>query len=464
MCKGHIFITIQHQLTTFYRTYFVLHSILSSPPDGLSAQKIKEYLAPRQGPLSSVKETFGKPLDASRKKVESGSVTLPDGVVLRVEEGDKEFIFAVSSRFQIDEIQAFIMLRSFLYNQGMPPISDTASTSNMAAELVDAISPFYFSERLHTFRVLIPLFRAKENSEDPLYPVAVEFLPKIIPDGPKFAQSVIDEYLRKIEEKLPEKFNEDPKAATLWAKQTVKEQMVLLEVLFWTMWGYVPCSGPLLESIFSAAYNTNLGTYQTKNTLLLDEESSQLLQDCASVWILITIEVLELESLSEPDTIELSDTPSRPDVYHASPGSLKKLHDLVTANTPSQYSCTYLAWTYVVSRLSARAAEMPEIPASFKSFFDYINPPLTRSYTNDRESIHLQMVGTCLDPDVGLFSLMQTLLTCSPLFVTAVAWRTGSSITDPNAIAYRSVLKGSFSTCFLFASIFNKMQVSLLAS
>lgn len=114
--------------------------------------------------------------------------------MLRVEEGDKEFIFAVSSRFQIDEIQALIMLRSFLYNQGMPSISDTTSTSVMAAELVDAISAFYFSERLHTFRVLIPLFRAKENSEDFLYPVALEFLPKIIPDGPKFAQIVIDEY------------------------------------------------------------------------------------------------------------------------------------------------------------------------------------------------------------------------------------------------------------------------------
>ena len=427
---------------------------MSSPPDGVSLQKIKEYLTPRQGPLSSVKDTFGQPLDASRKKVESGSVTLPDGVVFRVEEGDKEFIFAVSSRFQIDEIQALIILRSFLYNQGMPPISDTTSSSNMAAELVDAISAFYFSERLHTFRVLIPLFRAKENSEDFLHPVALEFLPKIVPDGPKFAQSVIDEYLRKTKEKLPEKLNEDPKGATLWAKQTMKEQLVLLEVLFWTMWGYVPCSGPLVESIFSAVYSTALGTSQINNTLLLDEESVQLSQDCAAIWILITVEVLELESLGEPDTIELSDTPSRPDVCHASPESLKRLHDLVTMNTGSQYSCTYLAWTYVLSRLSAKAAETPDIPASFKSFFDYINPPLTRSYTNDRESIHLQMVKTCLDPDVGLFSLMLTLLTRSPLFVTAVAWKTGSSITDSNAIAYRSVLKGSFPTCtIIFISI-----------
>jgi nuclear pore complex protein Nup188 len=64
-------------------------------------------------------------------------------------------------------------------------------------------------------------------------------------------------------------------------------------------------------------------------------------------------------------------------VYHASPEILKQ-HDLVTMDTGSQYSCTYLAWTYVVSRLSAKATEAPEISESFKPFFDCISPPLNR--------------------------------------------------------------------------------------
>ncbi|KIJ97273.1 hypothetical protein K443DRAFT_105919, partial [Laccaria amethystina LaAM-08-1] len=47
------------------------------------------------------------------------------------------------------------------------------------------------------------------------------------------------------------------------------------------------------------------------------------------------------------------------------------------------------------------------------------------------------------EPEAGLFNLLGSLLTNSPLFVTAVSWRTGSSISDPNAVAFRSVLKGS---------------------
>jgi len=37
-----------------------------------------------------------------------------------------------------------------------------------------------------------------------------------------------------------------------------QEQLVLLEVLFWAMWGFVPCSGSLVVAIFNTAYAMNL--------------------------------------------------------------------------------------------------------------------------------------------------------------------------------------------------------------
>ncbi|KAF8887259.1 hypothetical protein CPB84DRAFT_1837740 [Gymnopilus junonius] len=391
-------------------TYFQLHSILSGHQDGVHPEQIKAYLEPRKAVLSRVTHPFGEPSEASKKAVESGNVTLPDGVALRVEEGDKEFIFAISSKLQIDEIQALIFLRSFLYNQGMPPISDPTSTSVMAAELVEAISPFYYSERLHALRVLIPLFRAKENADDPLYDVATVFLPEIIPDGPKFIEGVISTYLSKSKAKLPEKYREDPRGATSWAKQNVREQLVLLEVLFWAMWGFVPCSGPLVVKIFEAAYNTNLGSTQVNSTLLLDDESVQLQQDCAAIWILVTLEVLELETLSE--------TPSRTDF---------------------QYACTFLAWTYVLSRLHARPQKHLKIMPSLNHSQPFWNTSIPL-----QEPAHVQMAKAALEPEVGLLKLVENLLTNSPVFVTALAWKRGSSVTDPNAIAYRSVMKVAF--------------------
>ncbi|KAH9482136.1 Nucleoporin nup184 [Psilocybe cubensis] len=425
-------------------SYIQLHQYLTTNQDAHRPAKLKEYLKPRHLQFSNVKDPFGKPSAESKKAVDSGSVTLPDGVVLRVENADKRFVYAISSKFNIDEIQALIMLRSYVYNEGMPA-SDDDSEDQMIEQLVEAIGPFYHAERIHLLRTLIPLFRAKENENDALHEVAVYFLPKVVQDGPKFALSLVAQYLEKTKAELPEQFNQEPRSATAWAKQNLREQLVLLEVLFWTMWAYVSCSGPLVVSIFEAAYGTTLGSEQSNSTLLLDEESRQLQDDCAAMWILITIEILELEMIGgDEPVIELSEKPTRTDVYWTSIDSVKRLHNIVSSNTDSRYSCTYLAWTYALARIEEAAFRIINIPEPWRALLAEINPPMHtgRTYVKDWERTWVTMSKTCVQPEVGLLGLLKSLLTKSPLFVTSVAWKTGSSVTDPNAIAYRSVLKG----------------------
>ena len=59
------------------------------------------------------------------------------------------------------------------------------------------------------------------------------------------------------------------------------------------------------------------------------------------------------------------------------------------------------------------------------------------------------MLQRVLDPSVGLLNLLLSLLTTTPLFVTSIAWKTDSSISEPNAVAYRSVVKGTL-CCFSY--------------
>lgn len=361
---------------------------------------------------------------------------MADGVAVRVEDADKDFVFAISKRFLIDEVQSLIILRSFLYNGGLPSTTEPS-------ELVETITPFYYSERLSLFRSLIPMFRSLEDAENPVHQATTKFLPDLIMDHTSFAQSLISEYSRKTQERPPETMHRDPKAATRWAKQNSKEQLVLLEVLFWTMWDFVSCSGPLVENIFKAAYDTRMGAEQTNATLLLDDEATQLRQDCAALWIIIMIEVLELETMGEVGSIEISSDPVRKDIYTASPDSLQRIHELVMSHADSQFVCVYLAWAFVLSRLAAKALELKEIPDSYKAFFESILPALGRSYSKEREPTHVLMSQMCLVPEAGLFSNMSMLLEDSPLFVTAASWKKGSSVTDPNAIAFRSVFKGT---------------------
>ncbi|KAI6146143.1 nucleoporin subcomplex protein binding to Pom34-domain-containing protein [Pisolithus tinctorius] len=420
-------------------TYQQLHSFLSGRLEGGSQEQITQIITPRTAQLRNVSRPYGKPNDASRKAIESGTVTLSDGVKLQVDDVAKEFTTVLSKHFDIDEIHALILLRSFLYNEGLH-LNGFKSDKTLLEELVAAITPFYYSERLFVLRTLIPLFRAQQNAEDPIHVIASENLPKIIPDGRVLAGELIDEYLRKTSEEVPSNLGTDPRAASRWAKQNCKEQLLLLEVIFWAMWGYVSCDGSLVVKLYEAAYDTNLGSSQQNTMLLLDDEGAQILQDSAALWILITIEVLELERIAEPDGVEFSPPPDHASFYVTSVDSVKRIHALVMANTGSQHACAYLAWAFVLSRLHAKAQENKEIPDAYRSFLDSTISPPGRG--KEREPTHALMARTALSSDVGLFNLLLTILTSSPVFVTATAWRTGSTVTDPNAIAFRSVLKG----------------------
>ncbi|KAH0840296.1 hypothetical protein J3R83DRAFT_1305 [Lanmaoa asiatica] len=410
-------------------TYQQLHSFLTGRRDGGSAEQISQKITPRILQIRDVAKPYGKPTPTSRKAVESGTVTLPDECVVQVDDVSKEFAIALSSHFEIDEIQAFILLRSFLYNEGLSISSGSSSDKSLVEELIAAITPFYYSERLFVLRVLIPLFRAQENSADPIHVVATKNLPHILPDGRAFADSLVAEYLRKRQESIPNTFTEDPRAASYWVKQNSREQLAMLEVLFWTMWGYVPCEGELVVKLLEAAYNTNLGSSQQNSTLLLDEEGMQILQDIAGLWMLITIEILELERIAEPDGIEISATPPDKAFYISSPDSLKRIHNLVTSNPGDQHACTYLGWAFVLSRLGAKIADMKEVPDLYRSFYDSTHTHPSRG--KEREPTYVLMGRVALSNEVGLFKLLHNLLTTSPLFVTAVAWKTGSTVTDP---------------------------------
>lgn len=393
----------------------------------------------RSSQLRNISKPYGKPSPTSRKAVEAGLVKLVDGVMFKVDEVEREFTLAISARFEIDEIQAFVLLRLFLYNEGLS--SNGGSTDKgVVDELIAAVTPFYYSERLFLLRVLIPLFRAHENAGDSIHDVATKCLPESIQDGHQFAVDLITEYVYKTEMDIPEIMRADPRVASRWAKQNMKEQLVMLEVLFWTVWGYVPCNGPLVIRIFETAYNTNLGSSQKNATFLLDDEANQLQQDCAALWIVITIEVLELERVAEDGGVELSATPSDKTFYLSSPESLRRIHEIVTSNLSSQHACTHLAWAFVLSRLTSKADQMKEVPESYRGFLDSLHPHHNRS--KEREPSHVLMARAAFSPEAGLFNLLLTLLTTSPLFVTSVAWKTGSTVTDPNAIAFRSVLKG----------------------
>ena len=106
--------------------------------------------------------------------------------------------------------------------------------------------------------------------------------------------------------------------------------------------------------------------------------------------------------------------PLHPEVYYSLPSSLEKLHDIVTTNQSSQRSVTFLAWTYVISRLTLHAEAYSDLPNSFFLVHWFPNRSLSRPYSKEGEPLHVQMVKACLACEYGLLKLLEHLLTQSP--------------------------------------------------
>ncbi|KAI5121186.1 hypothetical protein M0805_005987 [Coniferiporia weirii] len=423
-------------------TYNHVSSLVAGQREGARPDQITKMLEARIDRLQKISEPFGKPSDASKRSIESGSVRLSDGVTITVEEVDKQVVYAISNHFQIDQVDALVLLRSFLYNEGLPETPDSEEAkSSLVDELLVAITPFYFSERLHVARTLIALVKCQQTQHDSFNHSARKLLPKIISDPTSFTTNLISEISRKAKLPIPSYASKDPKMASQWAKQNAKEQLVLVEALFWMLWDYVFCNAPIIVEVFQAAYDADFGYNQENSTSMLDDEGMQIQRDLAALWLLITIEVLNLENLADTE-IDFPVEPSDTGPLHASPLSLLKIHKTVMSQTSPGYVCTMLAWAFYLKTLTEAASRMAERPQAFVPFLREIRASSEVSFKKGEKELHATIVDACLRPESGLFTLLSAVLTQSPLFVPSVAWKTGSAVSDPNDVAYRALLKG----------------------
>ncbi|VDC04141.1 unnamed protein product [Peniophora sp. CBMAI 1063] len=420
-------------------TYKQLHQLYTGTgQESLTAEQAEELLEHRIPALSSLRRPFGKPNAESRKKLESGAFTLRDGVRVQADALAKSSALAISGRFDIDEIEAYVLFRSYVYNEALP--GDLAQDN--ATLFLDQFAPFFHSERRCLHRLYVPFLRVLEDDQLMLYETAMKFIPLMIPDGPAFVQDLVAFSADKAQAPIPDNMSTDPRRASTWAKENVRDQLVLLEVLFWAMWEFVPRRGALVVQIYETAYSTALGSLQQNSTLLLDGESLRLLEDCASMWLLIMLEVLEVEAFLEGRVPTIHTATSETELYISSPDSLKTIHELVISHGDSQYVPVCVAWAVILGYLENSARAMDEIPVPYKPFFDVLDPRTSRGYSKSAEPVHSFILQRCLDPSANFLPTLMALLTQTPLFATSISLDTDSAITHANAIAYRAIIKG----------------------
>lgn len=410
-------------------SYQELHELLSTPTSETSNKHIENVLQARLPQLRRCTDPFGKPSPQSKKSLESGQVKLADGSLTNVSDEEKQESLAISARFQLDEIEALVLLRSCFAH--VDPSSLTSGSNGNAtydAELEGAIEEYYFEQRLHILRVFLPLLAASGDAQHMFHVPASDAKQSIMPDAETFALDLINELERRARQTLPASVVSDPATASRWARQATREQLCLLEVLFAIFWELNPCPPNIVVRVFEVLFSTNLGRLQVNSNYLMDEEGCQLLSDLESFWVLVGLQILALDSVTGEKTMN--------EGLLGDPTALRTLHELIITSfrLQPQHGPLLMAWSVLLSHLTT-SRETEATPSSFTELFEIIVPPAPAV------PFYQQCAEIALSPDIGLFAYISQLL-ASPILSSATAAKKNSAVTTPNALPYRLTIHG----------------------
>ncbi|KAG9017670.1 hypothetical protein FRB90_000315 [Tulasnella sp. 427] len=434
-----------HDLTDF--TFQRLHGVLGHY-EALEIEPLQAALQHRSSLLKQCYEPFPRPSDQSRKSVQSGKVTLRDGAVLEVVDEDKEIAFEISKALNLDEVEALTLLRLFLYSEDIPPAQLSDSS-----RLIDAISDFYYDERLYLIRTVGDLLRVKASAGDNYNTIATEFVQTQFPDQNVFIEKLLQSLAARMTDPVPEYIPKDVKSAAKWAKQNLKEQLCLLEVIFWSAISQTT-NGNFVLQFFQAARQLGLGRNQRWEELLMDEECGQLLNDLEVLFGVTAVQLLELDKLLDEE-LDLELAVKRQRGFLASPKDVEAIHTAVSElPDDQQYAPLILSWGYVVSRIARLPRD--EIPQQFEDFYGVLNPPPARKarfVAGGPLGVAEGVLNRAFE--LGVFGALRR-YTNSPLLSTALAAAVASKLTEPNNAQFRYIIKG------ILMAILDSVQVEYI--
>ncbi|KAL8276623.1 hypothetical protein RQP46_010972 [Phenoliferia psychrophenolica] len=359
------------------------------------------------------------PRDAATKAlVKSGTVELSDGVRERLSPAEEEVVDQVAARFQLDDVEALMAIRAL----------DKGKVEKLVEEDWDTITASVFEERMAVLGIVTLLLRANDEPEHPCYDLAVQVFPSIF--TPELVPSLLGSFVRRTSQPLPDTIRSTPVHALFWAKQLIREQKAILDLVF-LIYYYDSPDAPGVVGLLDAIAATKWGQRQ-ESFGYFDSETKSVVREIGDLLSLLAIESLDLDLAVATDhpvpaPVEAGLAPTS--VYH--PVQLQAISDaietLVQSDGP-RAAPVLLGWAYVLSRVTASLLERG-VPDSYKTI------ATATLRIENAQPLFQAYAAHALAPSSALFATLLALVT-SPLFGSPHA-----AESDPNAFGYASVLR-----------------------
>ncbi|KAG2172240.1 hypothetical protein INT43_004781 [Umbelopsis isabellina] len=356
----------------FTRTYQDLQQLLQRGGDNCSLDRLQTVLEYRLKEYKLGLDAFAPPSPQARSKVKGESPISVDDRTIQLDKEERELVCRLSDQWKLNEIQCASIWDSFkeLNKRLGVSVATDSETFLDNHDAVFQITDYYYNERLAFISSISCLMRLASEDDHPMRNLAqdtVNTLRKDSTDNKPFADRIFEQ-LRDLRTKQPPTWcREVRKGTNWWAKQSLREQRALLEVVF-LCYHYSVCSPDRIPYIINDFKQSDFGRKQA-TSYLFDAEADHLLSSVVDLCLLISVEMLDPASISDQEAAPTK--PSERNLFN-SPQNIMAVNSIAAyLGTNQNHSVFLLAWSTFLTELSYLLEETcPPAYQSVKQMLD----------------------------------------------------------------------------------------------
>ncbi|KAI8141129.1 nucleoporin subcomplex protein binding to Pom34-domain-containing protein [Fennellomyces sp. T-0311] len=422
-------------------TYGKLFDTIERGGDQCSIDQLQTLLAENTKNLSLGLDAFTPPSSSSRSKVTTGSSVSIDGKTIKLDQAEKDFIVKASEALQLNELTCATLWSTYKQEHGIQQISEPQQHS-------ESFTAFYYDDRIYMLQSIASLLRVETQKDHAFVTIASDTIKQLVNDD--FAERLLSQLKKLVRAAVPQQMSTAD--ATEWAKQNLKEQRALLEVLFLVYYSR-PCPPKFALSLLQEFEASSFGMQPTFGYILTGE-GEELRDQVSQLCMLLSVQSLTLGRLRSSPT---NDTLIR------SPSIVAKMSQVARfLGSEQEHSVFLLAWSYVLSVIDSMLSDI-DCPSEYQevqSFIDGTVPVSEINLLTDRP-VRVSRAVTTKNPTTGVTQRIPS-IEMGPRAYRLFAGRavrldvfsTIGNILDgrmcgddePNGFGYRDVIKTELST------------------
>ncbi|KAG1473682.1 hypothetical protein G6F56_000814 [Rhizopus delemar] len=340
-------------------TYRKLFDTIERGVDQCSTDRLQTILEEKRSQFKLGLDIFTASSNQSRSKITT-SLTV-NGKSISFNSKEKDVFLRVSDITNLNEVQC-VSLWDAYRQENKTELSPVKSEvpQNENTELIMDVVRFYYEDRISFLNCISSLQRISLLKEHPFNKIANDIVQGLFEDSTNntpFINRLFSQFATLVRSQVPTRHCTYAGWTSDWAKQNLKEQKALLEILF--LFSITTTYPPnFVLTIIQEFEVNNFGTFQVFS-YVLDKEGEKIREQVTNLCHLITVSVIIAPYL----TLNIQLDPSGLDAALIdTPLVIAKINQIVLhMGDDQEHSVLLLAWSYFLSCLRAAVDSATEL-------------------------------------------------------------------------------------------------------